>query len=189
MTIGCKTLSKHLTDTYYRGSAGGAAINQNSCGRRRLLMEPWKADSIPCSSLFLQIKTQGNQERNPIWFGLPPRRGSGNLLVLGGGSRGWGWQVEKIWGYCLGWNFRGRDEEGRPEAGACYQRACGKHMDEPRGDTRARHVCAAHWWAPIQGFLSHLAVLWEPPLLVLVWGQGLWHTDSSSLVSTVVPSL
>lgn len=131
MTIGCKTLSKHLTDTYYRGSAGGAAINQNSCGRRRLLMEPWKADLVPRSSLFLQIKTQGNQERNPIWFSLPPRRGSCNLLVLGGGSRGWGWQVEKIWGYCLGWNFRDRDEEGSPESEACYQRACRKYVGEP----------------------------------------------------------
>lgn len=131
MTIGCKTLSKHLTDTYYRGSAGGAAINQNSCGRRRLLMEPWKADSIPCSSLFLQIKTQGNQERNPIWFSSPPRRGSCNLLVLGGGSLGWGWQVEKIWGYCLGWNFWATDE-GSPEAEASYHRACREHIGEPR---------------------------------------------------------
>lgn len=155
MTIGCKTLSKHLTDTYYRGSAGGAAINQNSCGRRRLLMEPWKADSIPCSSLFLQIKTQGNQERNPIWFGLPPRRGSGNLLVLGGGNRGWGWQVEKIWGYCLGWNFRGRDGKGSPEAGACYQRACGKHMDES-GVTHGSGMSALPTDGPLYRAFYHI---------------------------------
>lgn len=101
VTIGCKTLSKHLTDTYYRGSAGGAAINQNSCGRQRLPTEPWKDDLIPRSSLFLQIKTQGNQERNPIWICLPPRRGRCNLPVLGGGSHRWAHQVEAVLCYRL----------------------------------------------------------------------------------------
>lgn len=62
-TIGCKTLSKHLPDTYYRDSVGGSAINQNSRGRWGLLMNPWKDGLVPCSSLlFLQIKTQENLE-------------------------------------------------------------------------------------------------------------------------------
>lgn len=51
MTIGCKTWSKHLPDTYYRNSVGSTAINQSSCGRQGLLMEPRKDDLVPCSSL------------------------------------------------------------------------------------------------------------------------------------------
>lgn len=70
-TIGCKTLSKHLPDTYYRDSVGGIAINQNIPRRQSCWWSPGKMTWSPVVlSLFLQIKTQSNQEGEKLYWVL-----------------------------------------------------------------------------------------------------------------------